>query len=121
MKSILDFVGKSLVVVGALMFFALTFIVKSDGVSGTQDLFGLTVPQPPDFIAFIPYLGYVIGVLFEMVSLHGIVSLALPLTLIIIGLKVSKSLKVSRKEVIPEKIQKSALELQKEIEERYYK
>ena len=121
MKSTLDFVGKSLVVVGALMFFALTFIVKSDGVSGTQDLFGLTVPQPPDFTAFIPYLGYVIGKLFEMISLHGLVSLALPLMIIVIGLKVSESSRVSSKEVIPEKFQKSALELQKEIEEHHYK
>ena len=121
MKSILDFAGKSLVVIGALMFLVLTFIVKSDGISGTQDLLGLTVPQPPEFTVFIPYLGYLIGILFEMLSLHGLASLGLPLIVIVFGLKVSELSRVSGSEVLPEKFQKSALELQKEIEERHYK
>ena len=125
MKSILDLAGKSLVVVGVILFLVLTFVVKSDGVSGVQDLLGLTIPQPPAFTTFIPYLGYVIGIVFEMFSLHGVIALGLPLLLVGTGMHlvkgVSDVLSANQNEGIKQKYTtKSALELQKELEEKLY-
>jgi hypothetical protein len=90
MKKTLKIISTILITAGVLSFIILTFVVKSDGLSGTEDLFGFAIPQPPQFTTYIPYLGYIIGIIFEMFSLHGLVTLALPLSLIGIGLRIRK-------------------------------
>lgn len=92
MKNILEITRTVFITAGVLSFFILTFVVKSDGLSGTQDLFGFAIPQPPQFTTFIPYFGYLIGIVFEIFSLHGLVTLAVVFSLIGIGLKIDKEI-----------------------------
>ncbi len=121
MKSILELTRNIFITAGVLSFLVLTFVVKSDGLTGTEDLLGFTIPQPPQFTTFIPYLGYVIGIFFEMLSLHGIVTILVPLALIGAGMKIDKYIEEERVEKPAQKyFEKSALEMQKELENTFY-
>lgn len=125
MKNVAKLISNCLITAGILLFLVLIFVVKSDGVSGVQDLLGFTIPQPPAFTTFIPYLGYVIGVIFEMFSFHGVITLGLPLLLIGTGIHLAKvasdGLTTNHtKEINKKYTTKSALELQKELEEKIY-
>ena len=121
MKSILEIIRNIFITVGVLTFFVLTFVVKSDGLTGTEDLLGFAIPQPPQFTTFIPYIGYVIGIFFEMLSLHGIVTILVPLALIGVGMKIDKYIEEERVEKpSPEYLERPALELQKELENTFY-
>ena len=55
-----------------------------------RDLFGLKVPNAPLWTSYIPYLGWVLSLVFEFFSLHGIIGLLIFSVLFHIGIELKK-------------------------------
>lgn len=67
---------------GVLAFLILSFVVTgTSGESFPRDLFGLPIPTPPIWTSYVPFLGGIIGFIFELFSLHGLIEI-----LIVFGL-----------------------------------
>lgn len=77
-----------LISLGVISFLGLTFIVVGDSYGNTQDLFGFRIPTPPAFLSFIPIVGYILGIIFEMFSLHGLITIAISFGFIGLGLSI---------------------------------
>jgi hypothetical protein len=94
-KKTYSILGNIVIALGFVFFFVFPFILVSDvSESNPQDIFGFAVPQPPIWTSYIPYIGWVIGRLFEFFSLHGLVYILITGTLISVGnklLDISKS------------------------------
>lgn len=54
-----------------------SLLTKSPDEPFARDLFGFYVPTPPVWTSHIPYIGFVIDVIFESFSLHGLVGLVI--------------------------------------------
>lgn len=81
--------GQALIVCAFIFLVSNMFLVRiSSGVS--YDLLGFVIPQPPVWTSFIPWLGAVIGTLFEFFSLHGLVTLIIFYLLMYLGIHIKK-------------------------------
>jgi hypothetical protein len=85
MKIILMVAGRVLLISGFIFLFVFPFIVISDPAAGTRDILGLQIPQAPEWTSYIPIIGWLIGIIFESISLHGLVHLSITLILVIAG------------------------------------
>lgn len=73
---IIRILGFILIIFAIIFLIAHTFIrVGSSSEEFSRDILGLAVPTPPVWISYIPYLGFVIGAIYEFFSLHGLVGL----------------------------------------------
>lgn len=61
-----------------------SFIIVSDGIVAT-DIFGFQIPEAPLWTTYIPVVGWLIGLIFEYFSLHGLVGVVIFLTLLTTG------------------------------------
>lgn len=61
-----------------------------------RDIFGLTIPEPPLWTSYIPYIGFIVRVIFELFSLHGVVGVAIAILLFSTG---NFLVKLSNKEI----------------------
>lgn len=52
-------------------------LTKSPDEPFARDIFGLYVPTPPVWTSHIPHVGFVVEVLFESFSVHGLVGLVI--------------------------------------------
>ena len=50
-----------------------SIVTATEGESFSRDLFGLPIPHPPTWVSLIPFLGWLLGIIFELFSLHGLV------------------------------------------------
>lgn len=86
MNKIYSVIGIALIVSAILFISVFTMVVSvTDGESVKRDLFGLVIPEPPLWTSYIPFIGFFIGILFELFSLHGLVGTCIFLTLAAIG------------------------------------
>lgn len=86
MKKVLQLFGIGIIVCALLLVCILFFVrISSESGSVTTDVLGLSVPQPPAWTSYVPYLGSAIGALYEMFSLHGLVVVGILVLLIPLG------------------------------------
>ncbi|GDX62388.1 hypothetical protein LBMAG33_6980 [Candidatus Levyibacteriota bacterium] len=88
MKKIIQFVGKIFIGIAIIFLLIHSFVVVSDG-SITKDVFGFTIPEPPLWTSFVPYLGYVIGFIYQYFSIHGLVGVIVSALLFGIGINLN--------------------------------
>lgn len=80
------YLGMFFIVCGLLFLLVHSFILtKKPTESFSRDLLGLPIPQAPLWISYIPYIGFFIGIIFEFLSLHGLVGLIISGVLFYIG------------------------------------
>lgn len=107
MAKIIRVFGNILIALSVLFLLASSLIVVSDG-HVRKDIFGMTIPTPANWTSFVPYLGFVIGVIFELFSIHGLVVIVITLLLFAAGMKLSnyagskKANKAAAPSIIPE-------------------
>lgn len=99
MNKIYSLAGQGVVVVAVIFLLAHSFIaIKDPTESFSRDIFGLPIPTPPEWTSYIPYIGFVMGFLYEFFSLHGVVGLVIVVILFTIGAKLmSKDHLVTKK------------------------
>lgn len=86
MRKIFRSIGTTLYVLAFLFIVLNNFIVTGKGGEDfTRDIFGLPIPHPPLWISYIPYLGFLIGYLFEFLSIHGLVTIVIFIVIIFIA------------------------------------
>lgn len=85
---ILSITSSLFIIVSILSVFILTFIVKSSGNGKTEDLLGFVIPHPPTFLGMIPWLGYVLERIYELLSVHGLVVISMFFVFMSIGLSI---------------------------------
>lgn len=88
MKKIIQFVGKIFIGIAIIFLLIHSFVVVSDG-SITKDVFGFTIPEPPPWTSFVPYLGYVIGFIYHYFSIHGLAGVIVSALLLGIGINLN--------------------------------
>lgn len=73
--------------VGAVIFpLAFSSVVTgTKDESFSRDLLGFPIPHPPSWVSLIPYLGWSLGIIFELFSLHGLVTIGISVLLISFG------------------------------------
>ncbi len=85
------FFGKIMISLSILFILIFHFIVT--GTSGeifSRDLFGFIIPTPPLWTTLIPFIGYFLGIIFEMFSLHGLVGISIFIIIFSIGTYLNK-------------------------------
>ena len=83
-----NFLGNTFITSAYLFIIIFSLVVVGDQNEPiTRDLFGLEVPHAPPWTSYVPYAGWVLGVIFEFFSIHGIVGLIIFSTLLYIGLE----------------------------------
>lgn len=86
MKKLFQVVGTVFMISGIIFLLIHLFIVTgSPDESFARDIFGFPIPHPPIWTSHIPYLGFFIGIIFELFSIHGLVGLAISGMLLYIG------------------------------------
>jgi hypothetical protein len=86
MKTFLRFLGTMLIICGVIFLFIHSMIVTGiSSESFARDLFGFPIPHPPLWTSYIPYLGGLLGFIFEFFSLHGLVGIIISGVLFYIG------------------------------------
>lgn len=91
-KKFLASVGMVLIVFGLIFFIIFPNIMTSDPIeSFPRDLLGFTVPHPPMWTSYIPYLGWLLEIIFSIFSLHGLVYIV---ALIISAIPISVGIKL---------------------------
>ena len=92
----------NLILLGDLIFFLLHTFVRVSGSPDqySKDLWGFTVPTPPDWIGMIPYLGWPIECIYQLFSLHGIVGIVILYAVGVLGLMIKgKSEELPKKQI----------------------
>ena len=78
--------GIMFIIGGIVFLFVHSFIVTgTEGESFARDLFGYPIPHPPLWTSYIPYLGSLLNFVFELFSIHGLIGLAISLSLFAVG------------------------------------
>ena len=86
MKKLFEIIGILFILSGIVFLLIHSFIVTaSPDESFSRDLFGFPIPQPPVWTSYIPYAGHVIGLIFELFSLHGLIGTGIAGILFYIG------------------------------------
>ena len=86
MKKLLHMIGLILAVSGFIVLLSLSFIgTVRPNERFVRDLFGFPIPEPPIWTSYIPLLGGFIGTVFELFSIHGLVTVTIFCTLLGIG------------------------------------
>lgn len=86
MKKFIRAIGNIFVVAAILFLLIHSFVVVSDG-SVTKDLLGFTIPHPPQWIIWVPYLGGLIGFFYCWFSIHGLIGVVIIALLMGVGIK----------------------------------
>ena len=85
-KNIFKFIGILLIVGGVIFLLTYSMIVTSvSSESFARDIFGFPIPHPPVWTSYIPYLGGLLGFIFEFFSIHGLVGIIISGMLFYIG------------------------------------
>ena len=84
-KKVIQFIGKVFISIAIIFLLVHSFVVVSDK-SITKDMFGFTIPEPPLGTSFIPYLGALIGFIYQYFSIHGLVGIIVTVLLFGIGI-----------------------------------
>jgi hypothetical protein len=86
MKKIFQTLGTFFIVSGVIFLLIHSFIVTGNSdESFARDLFGFPIPHPPVWTSYIPYLGSFLGFIFEFLSIHGLIGIAVSGTLFCVG------------------------------------
>jgi len=88
MKKYIRIAG-TIIIALAFIFILLFSLIKvgdpNDNIS--RDIIGFKVPTPPMWTSFIPYLGFILAIVIEFFSLHGLVGIVAFMVLFLIGTK----------------------------------
>ena len=78
--------GVLFMISGIIFLLIHSFIVTgSPDESFARDFFGFPIPHPPLWTSYIPYLGFVLRIIFEFFSIHGLVGLVIFFVFLFIG------------------------------------
>lgn len=105
LPKVLRVLGWIFLVIAAVSFFVLTFIVVGDG-SNTYDLMGLIIPQASMWTSYVPYVGWVVAIFFELLSLHGLAVISLSILFSYLGyslIRYSEHLSSNTRKELPER------------------
>lgn len=86
MKNLFQGVGM-LFIFSALIFLVIYSMVVTGSANEdfARDIFGLPIPHPPVWTSYIPFVGSLLGTVFEFFSLHGLVGMVIAIVLFSIG------------------------------------
>lgn len=88
MEKVIKFIGKVFIGIAIIFLLVHSFVVVSDG-SISKDVFGFTIPKPPLWTSYIPYLGYVIAFIYQYFSIHGLVGIVITVLLFGAGINLA--------------------------------
>jgi len=92
MKKLHLIIGKIFIGIAIIFILIFSFVLtKSPNESFSRDILGLSIPTPPVWTSFIPYLGGFLGFIFEFFSLHGLVEILIFITFLSVGIKLLNS------------------------------
>lgn len=88
MKNIRRIIGIIFIAIAIIFILADSFIVISDG-STMRDILNIAIPNPPIQISYIPFIGGTIGFLYQYISLHGLIGIAIAFLLYGVGVNLA--------------------------------
>lgn len=80
------YMGYLFIISGLLFLFGFSMLVTGTSKEDfARDLFGFPIPHPPLWTSYIPFVGGLLGIIFELFSLHGLVNIIISALLFGIG------------------------------------
>lgn len=77
-KRLFQILGVLIMIIGVIFLLTHSFIVTGrQGEDFARDLFGFPIPHPPVWTSFIPFVGSLLGFIFEWFSIHGLIGISI--------------------------------------------